>query len=59
MYPYALEEDLVVRLELNSSGKVILCSEDTGATSKLSEISLEYDTIFDGHYAITIGELYA
>ena len=59
MYPYGLKEDLVVRLELNSSEKVILCTEDTAATYKLSDISLEYDAIFDEPYATTIGEMYA
>ena len=44
VYPYGLKEDLIVRLELNYSEKVILC---TGATYKLSDISLEYDAIFD------------
>ena len=58
VYPYSLKEDLIVRLELNSSEKVILCTGDTAATYKLSDISLEYDAIFDEAYAITIGELY-
>ena len=31
--PYGLREDLIVRLELNSAGKVILCSGDTSAIS--------------------------
>ena len=31
---YGLEEDLIVRLELNSSKKVILCTGDTSATYK-------------------------
>ena len=47
VYPYGLKEDLIVRLELNSSEKVILCIGDTSATYKLSDISLEYDAIFD------------
>ena len=48
MYPYGLnKEDLFVRLELNSSEKVILCTGDTNTTYKLSGISLEYDEIFD------------
>ena len=47
LYPYGLKEDLIVRLELNSSEKVILCTGDTSATYKLSDISLEYDAIFD------------
>ena len=59
VYPYGLKEDLIVRLELNSSGKVILCTGDTSATYNLSNISLEYDAIFDRPYALTIGELYA
>ena len=47
VYPYGLKEDLVVRLELNSSEKVILCTGDTSATHKLSDILLENDAIFD------------
>ena len=31
VYPYGLKEDLIVRLELNSSEKVILCTGDTNA----------------------------
>ena len=31
VYPYGLKEDLIVRLELNSSEKVILCTADTNA----------------------------
>ena len=51
-------EDLVVRSELNSSEKVILCTGNTNATQKLSDVSLEYDSIFDKPYATTIGEMY-
>ena len=58
VYPYSLKENLIVRLELNSPGKVILCTGDTSATYKLSDISLEYDAIFDESYATTIGEMY-
>ena len=43
---------------MNSAEKVILCSGDTNATYKLSDISLEYDAIFDEPYATTIGEMY-
>ena len=57
MYPYGLKEDLIVRFELNSSEKVILCTGDTNATCKLSDISLEYDASFDEPYATTIGEM--
>ena len=58
VYLYGLKEDLIVRLELNLSKKVILCTGDTSATYKLSDISLEYDAIFDEPYAVTIGEMY-
>ena len=59
MYPYGLKEDLIVRRKLNSSEKVILCTGDTSATYKLSDISLKYDAIFDELYATTIGKIYA
>ena len=58
VYLYGLKEDVIVRLELNSSKKVILWTGDTSARYKLSLISLEYDTIFDEPYATTIGEIY-
>ena len=58
VYPAGLKEDLIVRLELNSAEKVILFTEDINATYKLSDISLEYDVIFDKPYATTIGEMY-
>ena len=51
VYQYGLKEDLIVRLELNFSEKVILCIGDNSATYKLSEISLEHDEIFDEPYA--------
>ena len=41
VYSYGLKENLIVRLELNSAEKVILCNGDTNATYKLSDISLE------------------
>ena len=41
LYPYGLKEDLIVILELNSLEKVIICTGDTSATYKLSEIRLE------------------
>ena len=37
---------------------VILCSANTAAMYKLSDISLEQDAVFDKRYAITIDELY-
>ena len=49
---------MIVRLELNSSEKVILCTGDTNATYKLSDISLEYDAIFDEPYTTSKGEMY-
>ena len=58
VYPYGLKEDLIARLELNSSEKVILCTGDTSATKRISGISLEYDAIFDEPYATSIGEMY-
>ena len=58
VYPYGLKEDLIVRLELNSSEKVILCTGDTNATYKLSDISLEYDAVFNEPYATSIGKMY-
>ena len=59
VYPYGLKEDLIIRLELNSSEKVLLCTGDTSSTYKLSDISLEYDAIFGEPYATTIGQMYA
>ena len=58
LYPYGLKEDLIVRLELNSSEKVILWTGDTNATYKLSDILLEYDAIFDEPNATSIVEMY-
>ena len=55
VYPFGLKEDLIVRLKLHFSEKVILCTEDTSAIFKLSDISLEYHAIFDEPYATTIG----
>ena len=59
VYQYGLKEDLIVRLGLDSSEKVILCTGDTSATYKLSDISLEYDALFDEPYTATISEMYA
>ena len=57
MYPYGLEEDFIVKLELNSSKKVILCTGDTSATYKLSDFSFEYDANFVEPHATSIGEM--
>ena len=59
VYRYGLKEDLIVRLELKSSEKVVLCTGDTNATYKFSDISFKYDAIFDEPYAASIGEMYA
>ena len=40
LYHYGLKKDLIVRFELNSPEKVILCTGDTSATYKLLDISL-------------------
>ena len=58
VYPYGLKEDLIIRLELSSPEKVLLCTGDTNATYKLSDILLGYDAIFDEQYATTIGQMY-
>ena len=59
MYPYGFEKQhLIVRIELNSPEKVILCTGDTSATYKLSDISIEYDAIFDESYATIMGQMY-
>ena len=59
VYPYGLKENLIVRLELNSSEKVFYALEILQqATYKLSDILLEYDTIFDKAYVTSLGEIY-
>ena len=58
MYPYGLEQRLLIKIELNSAKNVLLCAGDTNATYKLSDISLEYDVVLDGPYAIAIGKMY-
>ena len=52
------KEDLFVTFELNSAEKVILCPGNANATYKLSNISLEYDEIFNELYVTAIGEMY-
>ena len=58
IYSYGLKERLMVRLELNSAEKTILCTGDTNAIYKLSGSSLEYDGIFDETYVPSIGQMY-
>ena len=45
-------------MELNSVIQVILCTGDTNAIYKISDIILEYDAIFDNPYATSIREMY-
>ena len=45
VYLQGLKEDMIAKLEYNSSEKVILFSGDTTATYKPSDISLEYNSI--------------
>ena len=58
VYPYGLKEDLTITIELNSVKEVILCTGDTNAIYKISDIILEYDAIFDDPYATSIREPY-
>ena len=58
VYSYGPKEDLIARIELNSAEKGILCTGDTSTTYQLSDISLEYDAIFDKPYTTAIGEMY-
>ena len=58
MYPFGLKEDLIIKLELNSSEKVALSTGDTSAKYKPLDISLEYDANFDEPYATSIGEMH-
>ena len=58
VYPYGLKERLLIRIELNSAGNVLLRTGETNATYKISDIFLEYDAIFDDPYAIGINEMY-
>ena len=58
VYPDGLKERLFIKIEINSAKNVLLCTGDTNATYKLSDISLEYDVILDGPYATVIGEMY-
>ena len=58
VYPYGLKEDLFITIELNSAKEVILCTRDTNAICKISDIILEYDAIFDDPYATIIREAY-
>ena len=58
VYPYGLDEKLVVRLTLNSAENIILASGDTSAKYSISDIALEYDTIIDKDYGDSMYEAY-
>ena len=58
VYPYGLKEDLSIAIELNSAKEVILCTGDTNAVHKISDIILEYDAIFDDPHATSIRGVY-
>ena len=59
VYAYVLEESLILKLEVNSSEKGISCYRGIAAIFTLSNIFVEYDTVFSEKYLTTIGELYA
>ena len=49
LHRYGLKEDLIVKLELNSSEKVFLCTGDTSATHKLSTYHLNMMQFLTNH----------
>ena len=57
LYLYGLKEDLIARLELNFSEKVVLCSRNTAVTYKVIGISRECKAIIDERYPIMIYEM--
>ena len=59
VYPSGFEEDLTITIELNSAKEMILCTGETNAIYKISDINLEYDGIFDISYATSIREIYS
>ena len=58
VYPCGLKERLFIRIELNSAGKVPMCTGETNVIYQISDIFLEYDAIFDDLYATSISEMY-
>ena len=58
IYSYGLEQCLFIRTELNSAKNVLLCTGDTNATYRLSDICLEYVVILDGPYATAMAEMF-
>ena len=59
IYPSGCEEDLTIKIELNSAKEVVLCTGDTNTIYKISDINLEYDGIFDISYPTSIREIYS
>ena len=59
VYPSGFEEDLTITIELNSAEAGILCTGDTNAMYKISDINLEYHGIFDISYHTSIREIYS
>ena len=58
VYLYGLKEKLIVRLQLNSAKNVLLFTGNTNPTYKISDISFEYEAIFDDPYATSMGKMY-
>ena len=56
VYPYGLNEDLTITIELNPAKEVVLCTGATNTIYKISDIILEYDAIFDDPYARCVRE---
>ena len=50
-----LEEDLTITIELISAKEAILCTGETNAIYKISDINLQYDGIFDTSHYISEG----
>ena len=50
-----LEEDLTITIELISAKEVILCTGETNAIYKISDINLQYNGIFDTSQDISEG----
>ena len=54
MYPNGQGENLSVHLEINATGSAIKRIGNTTETYKMSDITLEYDAIFDVDDAIMV-----
>ena len=49
VYPYKLNKDISITIELNSAKELILCTGDITAVYQISDIILEYDAILTIH----------